>query len=530
MRLSPRLVPGWPKLAWVATFTRGSGTIEVLHGPMVETAEDWCVEAVWAGEFAEGDFDRTDLVFGTGVRCHDDHAVFVSSGSTLDRLWYIQDSGRCCVSNSLPALLAVTGLSLCEDHDYAEGFKSICEGLVNYKRSFPAQPGEIRLVYFNNLQYDGTGLAETEKPDVAPPFPSFSEYFGFLVGAAKALADNMNAPGRSHRPVPLASVSSGYDSTAAAIIAKYGGCADAVTFRQSTSLWRGSDSGADIAAQLGLSCREYDRTSETYPLEEAIWAVVGRPGVLNWTLFDYPEPLCCFFTGCHGDKVWDRTEEELPDPFAIPSVADLGIGEFRLLKGIFHCPVPFWGIRHVRDIRALAFAPEMAPWTIHNGYDRPIARRIAEEGGIARGTFAHRKKNTSTEAVFLWPHSRGAAESLAAYLRRQGLHVPSPALVRLLRHVTRLDQLVSDNLLARVRLDFKLRYKMRFRVNSLLFQWANSELKALYRQGLDSAEATIGRTRSSHCRDGPGNVVGQSGQGLPTSRRASGTSGRGSRV
>jgi hypothetical protein len=45
MRLSPRLVPGWPKLAWVATFARGDESIEVLHGPMVETAEDWCVGA-----------------------------------------------------------------------------------------------------------------------------------------------------------------------------------------------------------------------------------------------------------------------------------------------------------------------------------------------------------------------------------------------------------------------------------------------------------------------------------------------------
>jgi hypothetical protein len=129
----------------------------------------------------------------------------------------------------------------------------------------------------------------------------------------------------------------------------------------------------------------------------------------------------------------------------------------------------------------------MAPWTIHNGYDRPIARRIAEEGGIARGTFAHRKKNTSTEAVFLWPYSRDAAESFAAYLKRQGVRVPSPALVRLLRHVTRLDKLVSENLLAKVRLDFRLRYKMKFKANSLLFQWANSELKALYRKGLESA-------------------------------------------
>jgi len=45
MRLSPRLVPDWPKLAWVARLTKGADTIEVLHGPMVETAKDWCAEA-----------------------------------------------------------------------------------------------------------------------------------------------------------------------------------------------------------------------------------------------------------------------------------------------------------------------------------------------------------------------------------------------------------------------------------------------------------------------------------------------------
>src|SRR3990172_6640128 len=109
MQLHPVIVPGWPKLAWVARFNQGEGAITVYHGPCVETTDHWCVEAVWAGDFAEGDFDRTDLVFGTGVRSRGDHLLFVSSGTTDDRLWYCDHDGFTYVSNTLGGLLAAAG-------------------------------------------------------------------------------------------------------------------------------------------------------------------------------------------------------------------------------------------------------------------------------------------------------------------------------------------------------------------------------------------------------------------------------------
>ena len=106
MRLVPTVVPGWPKLAWVASFVEGSEEIRVLHGPMVETSPDWIVEAVWAGDFQSGAFDLTDLVFGTGIRLRDNRAVFVSSGTPFDRLVYYKDQENWFVGNSFPALLA----------------------------------------------------------------------------------------------------------------------------------------------------------------------------------------------------------------------------------------------------------------------------------------------------------------------------------------------------------------------------------------------------------------------------------------
>ena len=68
MDLRPIQIESWPKLAWVARLPLCAKRVDVFHGPMVEVGSDWCVEAVWAGEFEDGDFDRTDLVFGSGVR------------------------------------------------------------------------------------------------------------------------------------------------------------------------------------------------------------------------------------------------------------------------------------------------------------------------------------------------------------------------------------------------------------------------------------------------------------------------------
>src|SRR5207245_7865116 len=87
MRLRYTLVADWPPLAWLARCRPGAPAIDVFHGPRVELAADWFCEAVWDGAFADGDFDRTDLVFGSGARARESDGVcFVSSGSTVDRL------------------------------------------------------------------------------------------------------------------------------------------------------------------------------------------------------------------------------------------------------------------------------------------------------------------------------------------------------------------------------------------------------------------------------------------------------------
>ena len=490
--MTSRAVSQWPRLAWVVTFEQGTNEMLLFHGPMVEVSDQWAAEAVWDGEFTRGDFDTTDIVFGSGVRLRDNKVIFVSSGSTLDRIWYFK-SDSWYVSNSLPAILAGAQLSLCDDFDYTHQFKSICKGLRHHGRSFPTNKGEVYVCYFNNLVYDGTRVTEVEKPDVAPHFASYHDYYEFMLNTAARLGDNIRCPARRHRVEQLSTISSGYDSPASAVIAAQAGCRHTVTFRQSTSIWRGSDSGEHMAGYLNMAVRTYSRIAKEYPNEEAVWAVTGRPGVLNWTLFDYPKPLCCLFTGCHGDKVWNRGHMDLDDIFQIPSIADLGIGEFRLFEGVFHCPVPFWGMRHLSEIRAISCTREMNSWTVGGQYDRPIARRILEEKGVPRTRFALRKKNTSSETYFLWPYSRDARVSFDRFLKERNLKCPPYFVVRLLRIIAHFNYLIESNVIRKFHNIKGLQNKLTLRGCSMLFHWANSELKKTYERALRVERLTLNK-------------------------------------
>ncbi len=485
-------IPSWPKLAWVARCQKDSKTIMVYHGPMVETADQWAVEAVWAGDYGAGGFDETDLVFGTGLRIRGDGVVFVSSGSSLDRL-HATHCGTCTyVSNSLPALLACSEGELLDAHNYAGAIKGARNGRAGFDTSIPVHGGEVRLIYFDNLLWSGGDLHRVTKPAPERDWGSYEEYLGFLQGTARHLAANAAATGRAAPVRMLTSVSSGYDSVAASVIAVSAGCRKATTIRRSSSLWRGSDSGEEIARRLGLQCHVAPRSAPEYPWEETFWAVAGSPGILNWSLFPYPEPLGLFFTGCHGDVAWKREESVPDDPYRRPSIADLGIGEFRLHKGVFHAPVPYWGIQSIDALRRISCSAEMRPWSVRGSYDRPIARRIGEEAGIPRHLFGTLKKNTSLEARFHWPVSRSAQKSYADYLRRHGRRpIPRP-LVGLVRSIARADQLMRQNIRSRW-LRRPARPWDHYRDGFVPFLWANDYLRDQYAAGLREAGVEGGR-------------------------------------
>ncbi len=144
MNFRYRYMHEWPPLAWLARCCADSSEIEVHHGRRVEIQEEWFSEAIWAGEYESGDFDQTDIIFGSGCRIREEKAIFVSSGSTVDRLHSLQHNAYTLVSNSLICLMASVDAKIDPAYSgYFKDFGTIIRGLRNYKRILETSSGPV---------------------------------------------------------------------------------------------------------------------------------------------------------------------------------------------------------------------------------------------------------------------------------------------------------------------------------------------------------------------------------------------------
>jgi hypothetical protein len=423
MKLIYHEVPDWPKLTWLAKLPRGSNAVTVLHGPCVETNASWCAEAVWPGAFAEGNFDQTDVVVGTGLRVRSGKIVFVTSGDTLNRLHYYEGDEAIYVSNSLPAMMAVADLSFVPGFDYVHVLKSIVNGLTRYLREIPTNRAPIRQIYFDNLLLSDGGAEEIAKPCRAPEFENFSAYRNYLFETARQIGENARAAERRHSITTLVAISNGYDSSAAAVLAREAGARDAVSIRKArrepAHLLNLEDSGAAVAEQLGMTCSTYARKRTNYSFEDAVWAAMGNVGDVNLALFDYPSPLCLLFTGFMGDVLWAKTTRQ-SEPLHRKDTSGARFSECRLALGVFNCAPTFWGCQRESQILDLSHLAEMAPWSVSGDYDRPVPRRIVEEAGVRRGTFAKRKKAASFNRRLGRPLSKDLHADFASFIKQRG--------------------------------------------------------------------------------------------------------------
>jgi hypothetical protein len=414
-----RPVAEWPPLAWLARCRLGESTVEVFHGPRVEVGDRWFAEAVWAGPYSAGDFDRTDLVFGSGGRWRDGTLTFVSAGHTDDRLQFARGAQETWVSNSLPGLLAaVEGVPDPTYERYYELFKSIIRGIHDYERDLPTSAGPARLVYFNNLVWDGRELRELEKPWPRRDFSTFEKYREFLDSTLRLLADNLTAPERRYPLRWLGTMSSGYDSLTTAVLARPVGLDEVISFTEA----RGGDpdSGQAAAGLLGLPLTLVPRDAwRQGHLPEVPFIAADAKG--EDVFMRSAEPYLsgrALLAGHFGGRAWDKNAKGLSPDIVRGDQSGLALTEYRLWAGFIHCPIAFCGVRQILDLRALNRSAEMRPWDVGGRYNRPISRRIIESAGIPRGSFAVRKRAGSVlffrSDSFLSP---GSLEDFTRWLR-----------------------------------------------------------------------------------------------------------------
>lgn len=428
MKLSFTLNTFLPKLLWIAQCN--SDSVSIIHGPCVEKNDDFLMVGAWAGGYDSGDFDRTDLIVGTGIRFRNNEVIFVTPGNTLDRLVYCFINNTLYVSNSLPGLLATTKLELVEGYDYSRDFETIKKGIKKCQKSIPTKTEKIDLLYFKNLIYSSGKFYEVDKPNSSPAFTCFNEYYEFLLDTIQSIDKNATSSSRQHKITKISTISSGYDATVASILAKNVGCNKFFTIVDEKSHLPRSDSGEPYAKYLNIHCEKYYRKAKNYRDETATWAATGTIGDLHLTNFDYPEPLSLMFSGFHGDKIWDRQYHALEE-IQRGDISGSRFAEFRLRTGVILLPVPFLGIQNAKMIQDISFSDEMKPWSVFNNYDRPIARRIAESEGIPRKIFAKKKRASSFawETPKPYPLSKSLRAEFIKYAQSKAQTLPSKKLI-----------------------------------------------------------------------------------------------------
>jgi hypothetical protein len=397
-----------PKLAWVAEVNRTNCTVTLYHGASVEIRENFFVEGVWNGPFEDCGFGETDCMFGSGAILNNESIRFVSSATTVDCLYYSDSNSSVTVSNSLPLILGYTGDALNpRRQDYPDICDSVLDGIDEYRRDFPTVNGVIRRHLYRNLDVFKDRLCESDKI-MPPPFESFKDYANYRRDNYGLIAVNARSKYRTFPMEIWSTQSRGYDSTSINAMASFYGLDKVFTVTKAKSKYHlahndegksPDDDGSEICKELGLSCLPLNRRAFTESFDDEYLYYCARHHNQDVNLKEISKHLKnvgVLLTGVHGEILCSN------DPFvALPLVEDTamkrldvgghGLAELRLVIGFIHVPVPFIGARRKADIVRITESPEMDPWRLGNKYDRPIARRIAEEAGIPRHMFGQSK-------------------------------------------------------------------------------------------------------------------------------------------
>ena len=388
--LRPETSPSLPALAWVARIRYP--VIEVLCGTSVRTSDRQVFEGSWAGGGGLDSVIASTTVFGSGLFVAAGELLIVPPSHTLEPVYWATVGAALVVSNSLVGLLTATGRQFARDVRYPAIFGQINRGLSHATFQVPTTTEPLTVHYNENVVVAPDGTTRVRSKPREEPFRDYADYRDRLVARVWSLF--ANAPDYQ----PLATLSSGYDSTASTAIGAHAGLKRAVTFRTGWP-WRGyhgeEDGGHAAAAALGLSMDTFDRLAYLAldDAPEAEFLASGMSG--EDAVFRSMEAVLArtlLLTGYWGGAAWrGNARPEL----SRTDLSGASMGEFRLRTDFIHVPVPYIGGTEQPSISRLRSAAEMRPFSVGGLYDEPVARRIAEEAGVVRGTFGTQKLASS---------------------------------------------------------------------------------------------------------------------------------------
>ncbi|HEU4619948.1 MAG TPA: hypothetical protein VFV10_18065, partial [Gammaproteobacteria bacterium] len=320
------------------------------------------------------------------------------------------------------------------EHDYLREAKALLAGVDAYDPRLPVRHPSIphfHQVYHKALVVRGRDIV-LERTIGVREFASFAEYRAMLRERLAAVCANAADAARRTPLALFGTLSSGYDSTAVTALVKDLGVGGYFTYVGS---WSDDTKGrpeyetAPIAAALDVETVLLEAPSPP-PADDELLLRAGSPLGHQIPLISMARHVeataegAAVFTGFHGDIIWDVNvpEQFVSEGIIRHDVSGLDLSELRLKSGFFNVAVPFLFAASIESVAAISRSPEMAPWRVGTGYDRPISRRIAEEAGVPRDAFGFLKGGIFNAGMR--PANRDLRARYFEYLRGNVLPLP----------------------------------------------------------------------------------------------------------
>jgi hypothetical protein len=491
--------PRLPPLSWAAEITPKQVTVH--HGSRLEHGPDWLVDGCWPGPFEAGlPEGNVDGFFAFSLRLTENGVIVETPSNPCERISLWSSPERVVVSPSIAFILALTdGAADPSYPDYLHDFFHIIQRISQNEGSVPLAGGETLQVIANRRVTISNQLAvRVEYRPLERSFRSFAEYKAFLQKTLVDVRDNVLSPARRFSYGLASTISSGYDSLMVNVLAAPLGWKDAATFCAEKD---SEDSGAQFGPRLGMEVIPIDPASylqePNFPEAEFIGTGTrGEDVVFSGGASYFRNKL--LLTGTYADYL-ER------DVFGIPN-ADIyritttgcALREFRWRTGFLHVPLAHAGGMGLMSFKAISNSREMKPWSVGGNYDRPISRRIIEEAGFARGSFAAAKRgmiratfDAPDDRLRLWMNPR-SFESLRQFAQKHASCRPLRArLQRLGKYgLYRAERLIGRRLKNAGLLDktpdlFEERHKSVPGLSSFIFAWSAEILQNRYRVALE---------------------------------------------
>lgn len=384
-----------PALAWVGEVS-GSGA-RALVGPAIEVFEGGFLEGAWDGDWGAKGVLESEAVCATGLVSIGERLACVVSTHPEEYVFEVRTERGVLLSNSHVLLLAIM-----EDR-FAAGVEDPITALVRaHHRGFvpvalPTEKGNAVIVHsYGHLDVGADGRVTRSLPRRPAAPRDFAQVHALLRRHMRGVMENALDGRRARQLGPVVALSAGYDSVAVGAIAAELGV------RSCVGLVGDGEDPSRIALCLGMEgpvlAAEGFRELGGFP--EARFA--ASFGGINAPLAVFEEELRgrLVLTGFGGDEVWDAERwiyagQRMP----LDRVCSHLGQEFRLGAGFAQIALPWQLLSVARAVHRVTRSAEMDPWRVGGGYDRPIARRLGEEAGVARELFGVAKARAGAEPV-----------------------------------------------------------------------------------------------------------------------------------